>query len=348
MTRALTPSASASLLLDLYQALQRFGLVGPADLQELGMTPAQLLDLERRVPVELLLRLWHKAASRGAPADLGLRVGKQLDLSVRGPVANLVALSANLGEALGLFCRYIAVMSECESLRVEPRGTAVRISYLFSEPLASHAMASERSLSAGLSWARQMTGVNIVPLAVGFRHTALAAPSAYRQVFGRAVRFGEVLDYLDLSHADLALPLLSGNAYLKTLLQQRVSSMHAQLPAQHSRRAQVVRLLEQGLVTGELSVAAVSRQLGVSRQTLHRHLRDEQCSFSELLAELRRRRALQRLPQADCRVEALSRELGFNEPSAFYKAFKTWFGLSPKAYQAQSVARAAPSRSLSA
>lgn len=341
MTQALQPSASASLLLDLYQALHRFGLVGPDDLAELGMTPAQLLDLERRVPVELLLRLWRQAASRGAPADLGLRIGQRLDLQVRGPVANLVALGATLGEALELFCRYIAVMSECESLRVESRGTTVRISYLFSEPLASYAMASERSLSSGLSWARQMTGVNILPLAVGFRHAALAAPSAYRQVFGRAVRFGEALDYLELSQADLALPLLSGNAYLKTLLQQRVSSMHAQLPAQHSRRGQVVRLLEQGLASGELSVAAVSRQLGVSRQTLHRQLRAEQCSFSELLAELRRQRALQRLQQADCRVEALSRELGFNEPSAFYKAFKVWFGLSPKAYQAHSAANPA-------
>lgn len=341
MSKALQPSASASLLLDLYQALQRFGLCGPADLAELGVSGAQLLDLERRVPVEWLLRLWQQAAIRGAPADLGLRIGQRLNLQVRGPVANLVALGATLAEALELFCRYIAVMSECESLRVEARGTTVRINYLFSEPLAGYAMASERSLSAGLGWARQMTGVHIVPLAVGFRHAALATPSAYRQAFGRAVRFGEALDYLELSQADLALPLLSGNAYLKHLLQQRVSSMHAQLPAQHSRRGQVVRLLEQGLLGGELSVVAVSRQLGVSRQTLHRQLQAEQCSFSALLAELRRQRALQRLQQADCRVEALSRELGFNEPSAFYKAFKGWFGLSPKAYQAHALASVA-------
>jgi AraC-like DNA-binding protein len=335
MSNALQPSASASLLLDLYQALQRLGLCGPTDLAELGVSGAQLLDLERRVPVDLLLRLWRQAVSRGAPADLGLRIGQRRDLLVRGPVANLVALGATLAEALELFCRYIAVMSESESLRVEDRGTVVRINYLFSEPLAGCALASEHSLSAGLSWARQMTGVHIVPLTVGFRHSALAAPGVYRQVFGRAARFGETLDYLELRQADLALPLLSGNAYLKGLLQQRVSSMHAQLPAQHSRRGQVLRLLEQGLLDGQLSVLAVSQQLGISRQTLHRQLRAEQCSFSELLAELRRQRALQRLQQVDCRVDALSLELGFNEPSAFYKAFKGWFGVSPKAYQAR-------------
>ncbi len=52
-------------------------------------------------------------------------------------------------------------------------------------------------------------------------------------------------------------------------------------------------------------------------------------------AEVRREYSLRRLQQADCRIEQLSRELGFSEPSAFYKAFKGWFGVSPKAYQQQ-------------
>ena len=91
--------------------------------------------------------------------------------------------------------------------------------------------------------------------------------------------------------------------------------------------------VEQNLLSGDLSADGVARHLAISRQTLHRHLREEDCCFSELLTQVRRQHALQRLQQPDCRIEALSRELGFSEPSAFYKAFKGWFGLSPKAYQ---------------
>jgi AraC-like DNA-binding protein len=129
--------------------------------------------------------------------------------------------------------------------------------------------------------------------------------------------------------------VLGANAYLKDLMQQRVSAMQTQLPTQRSTRLQVIQLIEQNLLSGDLSTDGVARHLTISRQTLYRHLREEGCCFSDLLAQVRRQHALQRLQQHDCRVEALSRELGFSEPSAFYKAFKSWFGLSPKAYQQQ-------------
>jgi AraC-like DNA-binding protein len=333
MPLAHTPSATASQLLDLYLSLQGFALVGPSDLQELGVEPEQLKNVDMRVPVHWALHLWQRAASRGARPEIGMLVGQQLHLHTRGPVAQLAAQSATLGEAIELFGRYIPVMSECENLRVESFAGRVRIHFLFNAPLLGHAVVSEHSLSSALCWARQLTGMRLMPQAVGFRHVPLAAPAIYRQVFGVPPRFAETFDYLDLLEIDLQLPVLGANTYLKDLMQQRVSAMQAQLPAQYSTRLQVLQLIEQSLLGGELSAQSVARRLGISRQTLHRHLREEDCCFSELLAQVRRQHALQRLQQPGCRIEALSRELGFSEPSAFYKAFKGWFGQSPKAYQ---------------
>lgn len=335
MPLAHTPSATASQLLDLYLSLQGFDLAGPDDLEELGVELEQLKNLEMRVPVRWALHLWQRASSRGARAEIGLLVGQQRGLHTRGPVAHLAAQSATLGEAIELFRRYIPVMSEGENLRVESFAGRVRIHFLFNAPLLGHAVVSEHSLSSALCWARQLTGVRLMPQAVGFRHAPLAAPAIYRQVFGVPPRFAEAFDYLDLLESDLHLQVLGANAYLKDLMQQRVSAMQAQLPAQHSTRLQVLQLIEQNLLSGDLSADGVARHLAISRQTLHRHLRAEGCCFSELLALVRRQHALQRLQQPGCRVEALSRELGFSEPSAFYKAFKGWFGLSPKAYQRQ-------------
>ena len=329
------PSATASLLLDLYQSLRRLQFAEPGDLVELGLGEEPHLDLEARIPVAWLLHLWQRAAEREAPADLGLLLGQQRGLQTRGPVANLAAMSATLDEALELFRQYSPVMSECENLRVEARGERVRIEFLFTAPLADYPPACEYSLSSALCWGRQMSGVRLVPLAVGFRHAARAALSCYRQVLGCPVRFGEPLDYIEMKAADMRLPLHSGNAYLKALLQQRVSGMHSQLSSHHGLRQQVLQLIELGLVDGAFSVQAVARRLGISRQTLHRRLRERGCSFSELLAEVRREHALRRLRQGDCALEQLSRELGFAEPSAFYKAFKGWFGVSPRAYLSQ-------------
>lgn len=334
MLLAAAPSATASQLLDLYLSLQGFALVGPQDLQELGVELEQLKDLEMRVPVQWSVHLWQRAIRRGAPAEIGLLVGQRRGLHTRGPVAHLAAQSATLGEAVELFRLYIPVMSEGESLRVESVGDRVRVHFLFNPPLLGHAVASEHSVSSALCWARQLTAVRVVPQAVGFCHEALAAPAVYRQVFGVPARFGQQSNYLELLKSDLLLPVQGANAYLKNLMQQRVSDMQAQLPAQRSLRARVLQQIERGLATGELSVEAVARRLGISRQTLHRHLRAEGCSYSGLLADVRRRHAVQRLAQPGCSVEQLSRELGFSEPSAFYKAFKGWFGVTPRAYDA--------------
>lgn len=329
------PSATASLLLDLYQSLRQLQLVGPDDLVELGLAPEPRLDLEARIPVAWLVRLWQLAAQRGAPADLGLQLGQQRGVRARGPVASLATMGDTLGEALELFSRHSPVMSECENLRVEQQGERVRICFLFTAPLAEHFPACEYSLSSALCWGRRMTGMRLLPLLVGFRHAPLGSAASYRQVFACPVRFGEPLDYIEMAAADLQVPLHNGNDYLKDLLQQRVNGMQAQLSSQHGLRQQVLQLIELGLIDGAFSVQAVARRLRISRQTLHRHLREQDCSFSGLLAEVRREHALRRLQQAGCRIEQLSRELGFAEPSAFYKAFKSWFGVSPKAYQEQ-------------
>ena len=100
------PSASASLLLDLYQALRSLQLAGPDDLLALGLAPEPPLELEARIPVAWLIRLWQVAQRRGAPPDLGLLLGQRRGLQTRGPMANLAALSATLDEALELFCRH--------------------------------------------------------------------------------------------------------------------------------------------------------------------------------------------------------------------------------------------------
>ena len=207
-------------------------------------------------------------------AQHGAAHGQQRGLQSRGPVANLAAMSATLGEALELFRRHSPVMSECENLRVEQSGDRVRIDFLFTAPLAGHPLACEYSLSSALCWGRQMSGTRLMPLRVGFRHRPLAGSASYRQILGCPVRFGEPLDYIEMTAADMRLPLLGGNDYIKGLLLQRVSDMQAQLPSHRSLRQQVQQLIELGLIDGALSVEAVARRLHTSRQTLHRHLRE--------------------------------------------------------------------------
>ena len=99
-------------------------------------------------------------------------------------------------------------------------------------------------------------------------------------------------------------------------------------------RRDVKSRIEALLETGEARVDRVASDLGLSRQTLYRRLREEGVTFEELLDKLRHRLALRYLREERMSVKAASYRLGFSDPAAFSRAFKRWTGNSPRAAMA--------------
>jgi AraC-like DNA-binding protein len=81
------------------------------------------------------------------------------------------------------------------------------------------------------------------------------------------------------------------------------------------------------------SLEGVARSLGVSARTLQRQLRQEGVSFAQLLAELRREMAPSLLQDGQYGVSEVAFLLGYEDPSAFRRAFQRWFGRSPRSFR---------------
>jgi AraC-like DNA-binding protein len=81
----------------------------------------------------------------------------------------------------------------------------------------------------------------------------------------------------------------------------------------------------------ELNETAAALQM--SPRTLNRRLEDEGSSFRAIKDALRRDIALARLTKTSQPVAAIAAELGFSDPSAFFRAFVGWTGSSPSAYR---------------
>jgi AraC-like DNA-binding protein len=72
----------------------------------------------------------------------------------------------------------------------------------------------------------------------------------------------------------------------------------------------------------------MAKRLGLTARSLQRRLQDEGTSFQALRDETRRSLADRYLGQG-LSVAEISFLLGFSEPSAFFRAFKRWTGLTP-------------------
>ncbi|ASJ76443.1 AraC family transcriptional regulator [Granulosicoccus antarcticus] len=77
----------------------------------------------------------------------------------------------------------------------------------------------------------------------------------------------------------------------------------------------------------------VSEQLGMSVSTLRRQLQEEGTSFQRLKDDCRRVAAVRYLATSDLTYNEIAGLLGFDEVSAFFRAFRRWTGATPTEYR---------------
>ena len=81
--------------------------------------------------------------------------------------------------------------------------------------------------------------------------------------------------------------------------------------------------------------ARVASALEMSVRTLQRHLSVEGSSLREIRDRVCRERASTRLLDPAASISQVASELGYNDLSAFTKAFRRWTGESPSFYRSR-------------
>ena len=94
-----------------------------------------------------------------------------------------------------------------------------------------------------------------------------------------------------------------------------------------------VRDLLRAALPATLSLDDVAARLHLSPRTIHRRLEDEGSSFRGIKDALRRDMALARLTKTRDPIAQVAADLGYADPSAFYRAFVDWTGMSPMHYR---------------
>ena len=73
----------------------------------------------------------------------------------------------------------------------------------------------------------------------------------------------------------------------------------------------------------------VASQLGISVRNLQRRLRPLGTTYQQLLDEARQELAIKLIAEGDQPLYEIAYLVGYTEPSAFYKAFRRWTGMTP-------------------
>jgi AraC-like DNA-binding protein len=92
---------------------------------------------------------------------------------------------------------------------------------------------------------------------------------------------------------------------------------------------------------GSCSLESVAQSLRLEPRSLQRRLKAEGLSFSGLLDDWRRARALSLITHTRLPLSQVSEAVGYADQSVFTRAFQRWYGASPLAYRYRDAAQLA-------
>lgn len=298
-------------------------------LREAGLHEDVLREPDRRIPASRIVSLWHALVARLPDPALGIHIASDIDLRRWGLVGYVMAHSPTLERALRRFERYGRILTE--TLRVHLAGGELRID---SEPqlvALRHPIDARLALIVGA--ARQIAGADLDPSAIRLPYPRPVDTSAHARWFRCPLQFGAEHAAVVFSPQDLGREVSTADETLASYLNRLAEVVLKSLSAGDSFVTRVRRALWSDLSEGRPSLARSARTLGTSPRTLQRRLDQEGTTFARVLDAFRREMAAGLLRDPELSVSETAFLLGYSETSAFHRAFRRWYGTSPRDFR---------------
>lgn len=164
----------------------------------------------------------------------------------------------------------------------------------------------------------------------------------YGDFFGVPVVFNAPVARLVFDHKYLSRPVLRPDADLKVFLRSLPEAFLRGYRDTDGLKHVIVEQCLRGPPQDWPEATRVAAQLGMSRSTLHRQLREAGHSLTQLKDEQRRNRATALLSRTDKTISEISAAVGYAEEAAFYRAFYKWYQTTPSRLRDRSHAAGQP------
>lgn len=152
------------------------------------------------------------------------------------------------------------------------------------------------------------------------------------KAFDAPVYFDQPFNSLVIMKRDLTRAMPDSDPLLLGVMQDAIRRLNASTSQQSvvdRARSQV----NMALLQGEPTLEDVAENMGMSSWSLQRRLREEGVSFTALVDKVRCEMATHYLQQRKLPISEMALLLGYSEVSAFSRAFRRWFGVSPRQWR---------------
>jgi AraC-like DNA-binding protein len=303
-----------------------------------GLAPDVAPAADVHIPADRYIALWDLVIAAVGDRAFGLRVAAELRIEDNEVFGFLAMSCATLGEAFDRTAKYRELYNTGARWELQIDADAERVIHY---PWPSSARSPGRRAAVELavadmaSAARQLSaGGAAAPIEVRFAHDAPRDLRPYRAAFGVDPVFNASLDELVFARGMTAIAVATFNSRLREYFDVQCQQLAAKFTADAPITARARTALIAAMGGGDPSMDGVARTLGMSARSLHRRLSDEGARFNDLLDDVRQEFAKRYLARRSVTASEVAYLVGFQSPTAFFRAFKRWTGQTPKSFLA--------------
>ncbi|MFP2957807.1 AraC family transcriptional regulator ligand-binding domain-containing protein [Myxococcus sp. 1LA] len=307
---------------------------GEGDVLRIMQTDRRTLsDPDARLSFGPALQFWEHVVRTLGDSSVPIQFAEMISPDNLGVVGFAAITSTSVREGIHRAVRYYALLADTARIQLTEVEEGLRLEFIrASAPGLGMRVMNENSIASILHVIRLASGIDFAPVEVAFRHAAPTPAAAHRRFF-RMVRFGAdweglivPTDVLGRAPVGTKTPM---GSFFERYATTQLRTLRASQTFTDRVRASILELLSEGAPR----MAAVAQRLGTTERTLRRRLDEEQVSFSELIDDVRKTAARNHLMDPRTSVSDLAFLLGFSEVSAFSRAFKRWYGTSPRTFR---------------
>ncbi|GAB7530917.1 AraC family transcriptional regulator [Pseudomonas sp. 3A(2025)] len=303
-----------------------------------GIDPESLRHPTLSLALPNYCQVLEEASRQSGCDNFGLYYGQQFKPQALGLLGYIGLCSATVEQALINFARAFPLHQRNSLIRLVDAGDCYRFDYQVRHgAILSRRQDAELTLGMALNLVRHVLGNQWAPRAVHFEHPRPEHWHEHCKVFDAPVYFEQPFNSLLIPKRGLQRSMPQSDPLLLLVMQDSLSQL-SRLSEKGGQGTldivdEVREQVRQRLLEGEPVLEDIAGQLGMASWSLQRRLREQNLSFSAVVDTLRCELATHYLRQQQLPISSLAPLLGYSETSAFSRAFRRWFGVSPRQWR---------------
>lgn len=313
--------------------------IKPQRLCELSGVDHKALQRQGKYPLNALQvnALWKNAAYLANDPLFGLHFGESMQLAALGVVGQIIQTSNTVSEALSNAGALTPLLTDIFRMQVNHHKKTFTVQFNAHEKRAASSPHTFKHMADFLAVfvVHELNGLllqKVEPLSVRFPYRVEETAEYERVLRGPLKKkAGELA--IELDNSMLNLSILTADYELQSYLLSKVNGLMKGPEGSGTLETRIYNYLLTNSYLYSLSLEAVAANFNISPRNLQRKLKEEGVTFIQIVEAVRKTLAEHYL-QSGYAVKDVAYILGYNEPSAFLRAFKRWTGTTPAAYKA--------------